>query len=213
MSQTFWEGLADPETVDDSPGNDEFSRAEEMFEVPVEMQEEKPDEPDSSLLEKPKRKPNALQYEKKVNKVFGVATRVLIGRGNLPDAATLLMYGPDVAESWGDLAAENDKIARMLSASEQVTDNAVLAAVMATLPLVTQIARNHEPTLEPARREFTIPILKRSVKLPKIGVRLGIFRNVSDDPDALANYVFNHPKIRKTMEKHGIHVQRRPSAS
>ena len=209
MSQTYWENLSEEDV---SPANDEFDRTESMFEIPVEMKEEKPDEPDASILEKPKRKPNALQYEKKVNKTLGFLTRVLIQKGDLPDAATLLMYGPDVAESWGDLAADNDKVAKMLTASESVTDNATLAAITATLPLILQLARNHEPVLEPARREFTIPILKRSFKLPKIGVKLGIFRNVTDEPSAVAQYVFTHPKIVKTMEKHGIHVKHSSSA-
>lgn len=199
MSTPNWNEY-EPET------EDSFTRTDRMMELPdVPVVEHEPDHPDASMLSKPKRKPNARKYEDKVLKVFGVATRVAISKPALvPDAAILLLKGPPVAEALGDLAAENEAVARMLTLSEQVTDNATLAAVTAISGLLMQIVRNHEPILEPAPRSFTVPFLKRTFKLPKIGVKLGLFRAATVEPNALIQHVFSDQGIIDALRKNGI---------
>lgn len=60
----------------------------------------------------------------------------------LADAATLNGYAPGIAAALNDLAQENHQIAGVLDRALQVGPYSAL--IMATMPMVAQLARNHE---------------------------------------------------------------------
>lgn len=167
--------------------------------------EDAPQKRDVSFLNPKARKPLAATYERQVKKTLGTITRELIQRPNtVADAATLIQYGPKFSRAVGDLAAESPPIAKFIGVAETVADNTVLAFLTSTTALVTQLVRNHEPVLEPAPRSFTF--LRRSFKLPKIGIRLGLFRAGTHDPDTLIQSVLTDPEVIRALEKNGIRI-------
>lgn len=200
MSAEFDFGGVDSEVLDDMLGPPDVPADDN---APV-------DEPDASLLDKPKRAPKAVTYEKRIRKAEGIYIQACLRRpATVPDAATMLIYGPNFAEKWGDLAAGDKRIQRAVDLLGDATDSPLLAAIAATTPLLLQLARNHEPVLQPAPRQFTVPLLrgrKLGVRLPKFGIKLGFMRNVAHDPDELTVKVLSNPDVQERLAKLGIRL-------
>lgn len=164
-------------------------------------------QPDPSLVDPPKRSPKADKYEKKARNVFRFAFWSTVQhQQTLPDAATILMHGPKVAEAFGDLAAENDKIARAIDMMDETTDNATLAMLMVAVPFIAQLVRNHEPVAEVTGRQIRIPLTKRTVRI-KWNLRLKRLRMVTNEPKDLTAHVFSNPLVIEKLAKQGIHVR------
>lgn len=99
----------------------------------------------------PKAKPSkkgAKDYRPGVMGLFSIPIGAFAGLGAatknemfLADAATLNGFAPSIAEALNDLAADNHQIAGVLDRALQVGPYSAL--VMATMPLVAQLARNH----------------------------------------------------------------------
>jgi CDP-glycerol glycerophosphotransferase (TagB/SpsB family) len=140
----------------------------------------------------------------------------------VPDAAAIIMYGPTFSEKWGNLAAQDARIARGIDFILEGTENPYIAAAVAGLPLIAQVYRNHQASLNPQAvmetvkrsraetkqrqgRTFRIPFTKRTVTI-RFRFQLPAVENFTNDPDALAHYVFEDPKIQKAMEKANIQV-------
>jgi hypothetical protein len=176
-------------------------------------------EPKPEVAQEKKRSRRALEYEAQINGLISSWFKASVTRpGTVADAAAISLYGPNFAKKGGDLAAHDKRIGAFLKALEGGVENPYLAAIAVGLPLALQLIRNHEPVLEPQMRRLRIPFSKskkhpegRRWTLKKFGLRLGMFRHQTDDPQRLYNYVFNEsPAMRKAMEAQGITVARFP---
>lgn len=103
--------------------------------------------PGKAKAAKPSRK-GAKDYRPGVMGLFSIPIGAFAGLGAatknetfLADAATLNGFGPGIAEALNDLAQDNHQIAGVLDRALQVGPYSAL--VMATMPLVAQLARNH----------------------------------------------------------------------
>lgn len=174
------------------------------------------DEPDSRVVREPRRKNGSGHYEQQLAAINRAAIKTLAKREEtLPDAAILLLQGPDFCKAWGNAAAEHDKIARAIEWLAEPTDNPLLLAIFATAPIVLQMFRNHEPMLQPKPRGFRVPFLKdkdgnrRVIRLPKIGIRLDNipgYEAATNEPSWLVRHVFGNADVQKELKKQGIDV-------
>lgn len=166
-----------------------------------------------------KRSAKAKAYEAQVNAIVSAWFKASVGKpGMVADAAALSLYGPNLAEKTGDLAAHDPRIGKFIDALNGGVENPYLAMIAAALPLALQLIRNHEPILEPNPRTFRIPFSKtkknpngRSLGIKKFGIKLGVFRHQTDDPERLYKYVFEESSaMRAAMEQQGITIARYP---
>lgn len=170
--------------------------------------DQEPDQPDASLADPKTRSPKAVKYEKKARSVFRFAFWTTVQHPKTqPDAATILMHGPKVAEAFGDLAAQNPAIARAIDMMDETTDNATLAMLMVAVPFVAQLLRNHESEVaEVEPRSVRIPFTKRSIRI-RFKVRLKRLRAMTNEPKELTSYVFSNPAIVEKLRKQGVGVR------
>lgn len=172
------------------------------------------DQPDPAAVKPPRRPRNAAAYERKLTGVLqGLITELAPHEATQPDAAVLIMHGPKFCTTWGNAAAEHDQVARAIEWLSQPTDNALLLAMMATVPIVLQVVRNHEPVLQPQPRGLRLPFLKdsdgnpRTLRLPKVGIRLTNvpgYAAATNDPQKLREHVFSNPDIIAQLRKQGV---------
>jgi hypothetical protein len=194
-------------TADETPlpGDDEENPFDDF------LNSERPefDEPDAALLEPKKRTPKARKYERKVAGLFSIGVKLTIESEKMvPDAAAMLMFGPDIAQATGDLCAVNERAARIIDAITDQTENPATALMMVGVPFVLQVLRNHEPVMERDNgrrpRVLKIPFTKRQLRF-RVGIRLGNrMRNMTNDPVALKRHVFTNPQIISSLQKQGI---------
>lgn len=163
-------------------------------------------EPDLSLIDSKPRGAKAKKYEKKVAGLFSVGVKVTIAHPRtLADSAALLMYGPNIAEKAGDLAASNERAAALIDMITDQTENPATALIVASIPLALQVIRNHEPQLE--TKERGIPVGRgRRIKF-RIPFRLGKrMKNVTRPPDVIAHEVFSNEKVQEALARQGINI-------
>lgn len=179
------------------------------------------DTPDTTFVQSTARGPVAKKYEKKIKTVLNVIFRQTVAsKAAVPDAAAILMYGPNFAEKWGDLAAADPRVRHAVDMVLEGAENPYLAAGIATAALGLQIYRNHEDSLSPKgaveairksradakQREpkrLRIPFTKRYVEF-RFRLRVPAVQNMTNDPQQLVAYVFNNPDIIAAMQKAGI---------
>lgn len=179
---------------------------------------------DSDLAgEKDSLSPVAKRYQKKVRRVLASAFRLTVGQpATVPDAAAIIMHGPDFAEKLGILADKDPRVRRGIDMFTEGTENPYLAVGFATIPLLMQLFRNHEDVLSPraiveARRqskaqakadptpgrEWKIPGTKRKIRI-RFRIHFPAVRNFTNDPAALSQYVFLNPDMAEALQRYGI---------
>lgn len=172
-------------------------------------------EPDASFAKSQGRPRGAIKYENKVRGILQIPFRAALGqKSTVPDAAALFLYGPKVSEKWGDLAATNDAIARGIDWLTEGSESVMGAAFIATVPLVLQGWRNHEPQLENANLGFPKFWLRKDKdtgKRPRFTVRFRLKMSKraklwTNDPDSIAEYVFTNPSVVAAMKKQKLTV-------
>lgn len=165
------------------------------------------DEPDATLLEPKPRSKKAEQYENKVRGLFKFAFGMTVNHEKTrPDAAAILMYGPDISTATGDLAAENVWVAKAVDFLTEGTDNAALALLTVSVPFALQIFRNHEPDVEatPVRyRSIKIPFRKEPIKL-RFQFKLRRARQFTVPPENLVDHVFGNGSVIAAMQRQGM---------
>lgn len=170
------------------------------------------------------------EYQKKVNAFLNTGMRFCIQQPELiPDAAAIIAHGGKFAKACGDLADADDTAAKFLDIITSPQNPYIMFAVTA-IPLVAQLIRNHEPQLQEMPGKFrnrkrstkterkaaragkpglevTVPILRRkfTLRMP-LNLRLGYGRSQTVDPQRLAAGVFGNEKVRKELDKRGIHI-------
>ena len=206
------------EDVEEYPTiNDEFLDA--VPEVPEDMLQQQYATVDTQVLEEKKRTPKARKYEKKCNTIVNAAFRFAVQRPETKaDAATIALYGPTVAEKAGDLADAHQKVADFIDALDGGVESPILAFSVAVFPLAIQIVRNHEPILEPQVRVWKIPFTKnkkhpqgRAFTFKRLGIKLGILRNLTNEPKAMEDFVFGDAKFAAKLKELGINVATSPN--
>lgn len=176
------------------------------------------DEPSAGILKAKARPRGAVGYEAKVNNIL--MTGVAFTAGNpatVTDAAALLIHGKKMSYAYGDLAATDTRVAGVVDFLNGGTMSPLGAAIAATLPLVLQLVRNHEPELSTVSR-ISLPFTRGRIgfKLPsRIKFKLGnktknMFTNDSYDlyhQAFLSDAAVNQDVIGK-LGKKGISVAR-----
>ena len=180
-----------PEPEEDLTEEEEFHDFSALFDAP-------------SYSEFIKTAPNsrARSYEKRVQSMMKAGMVGSLHAENWADAATFLKHGPGFAKAAGNLAAEDARAARLI---EMVTapDSPYTMFVMATIPFIAQLFRNHASEFEQvaatrrerraqrkqAKREgvkmtpptppITIHLFRREIKIPiRFRMRLPNLKNV-----------------------------------
>jgi hypothetical protein len=168
---------------------------------------------DSSLVDTDKpRSKKAETYEKKVRSLFGLAFAATAENPRtVADSAAILLYGPEISKSAGDLAVENTAAAKIIDFLADTTDNAALALLSATVPFILQIAMNHEPATEVETTRI-IRVFGREFR-PRVIIKLGRLRPFAHDPQELIHKAYSDEAVkeavlRKKLKIPGITVQR-----
>lgn len=183
------------ESGDDANPYDDFLSADE------------PDyEPDLRLITGKKRPANAVKYERKVKGLFAIGVKLtIVNPKTVADSAAMLMHGPNISEKAGDLAAVDPRAASIIDAITDQTENPKTALFMAAAPLVLQIFRNHEPTIETRERGIKLPRGRRlRFRIPfKLGKRM---RNITTEPSELTHKVLTNVSVVEALRKQGINI-------
>lgn len=188
------------------------------------------DAPSYTDLIRPAQSAKAKEYSDKVKSILKSGTVGAIKLGDLPDAATMLAYGPAFADASGQLAAQNEWAANAIDILTS-PGSAPLTFALTASTFLLQLARNHEATFkelpnarrnaklrkramqdahkaEPPRftirafgREWPIRYRVRNNKLKGI---FGAFRAQTRDPGELTYNVFTDPKVVSMLRKQGI---------
>jgi hypothetical protein len=175
------------------------------------------------------------EYADKIRSLLKAGVLGTLRSGNIPDAATLLHYGPEFASATGELAASSERTRKLIDLIT-APDAPVLLFTVVAVSMVFQLARNHEKELSAAsmtRREQRTarkqarkdgtpkpPARGITIKLPfgksfTIGVRFRFpiakalaasIRAQTHDPADLATKVFSDPKLIAELRKQGIPV-------
>jgi hypothetical protein len=179
------------------------------------------DEPEPGFVQSQARGRISKQYEKKIKTVLNTIFRATVAHpGTVPDAAAIIMYGPAFAEKWGNLAEADKRVRKGIDMVLEGAENPYLAAMIATAPLLLQAYRNHEDALSPSGavqaikqsrakakerepKRLRIPFTKRYVEF-RWRLNVPAVKNMTNDPDQLAAYVFNNEEIIAAMRKAGI---------
>jgi hypothetical protein len=151
--------------------------------------------------------------------------------GQMPDAAAFIKFGPSIGNATGALC-DKDERAQAVIDMICTPGNPYVMFGMATIPLLAQLFRNHEPELHEAaeRRKMRrkqpkaervkvppksivtikIPFTKREWKVPirfNASALFGQFRNQTSPPNDLAYAVFSDPKVQQALEKQGVYLR------
>lgn len=107
----------------------------------------------------------AREYRDRTNSLLKAALVGAINTGEFTDAATILRHGPAFATATGQLADSNDRAAGLI---DMITSPAspVAMFVLAAVPLVSQLFRNHEAQLA------NIPEAREQAKRTRKSIRL-----------------------------------------
>jgi hypothetical protein len=183
----------------------------------------------------------ARSYEKRVQSMMKAGLVMSLNNKQWPDAATFLKHGPGFAKAAGNLAAEDDRAARIVDMLT-APDSPYVMFVMVAIPMLAQLARNHQPDIQEAastwrqRRQerkqaklssakplrvhppITIHVFKREFKIPiRFRIRFS-FKNVftaflapSQYPEEIASEVFSDPNVVKALHKMGLFPREAPS--
>lgn len=198
------------------------------------------DAPDYASFIKRPRTAVSKNYEGRVKSLLKTGMLYSISKGNLPDAAAIIEYGPNVAAATGILADASDTTRKFLDLIT-APENPYAVAFFAVVPFFAQLFRNHEEVIRqiPEIRKMSRaqrkaarttnaeqpPMPPRfSIKIPLIRKRIPIrfrmhfnpfaaFASQTQSPNALVVEVFSDQKLLAELEKQGIriHMRRRES--
>lgn len=107
--------------------------------------------PDYSTIVKGTRTKVAKDYEDRVKSVLKSGAIGALRHGNLPDSAAIFRHGPAFAAAAGDLAEVSEGTRKMIDLAT-APENPYAALLIAGIPLVAQLFRNHGPEIQEIRR-------------------------------------------------------------
>lgn len=192
--------------------------------------------PDLTALMKKTQSRNAKEYTTKVASGFKMFWVGSLHAGQYADAAAMLWHGPGAATAIGDLCDENERAAKIVDFIT-APNSPILACALTIIPLLGQLARNHEQELQDIPRQwslgrkaraarkaakkeqprttwFTMRIMGHKIEVARPRFRPRILkgflagvRSQSQEPSALAARVFTDPDVQKALAKMGIMVR------
>lgn len=172
-------------------------------------------------------------YRKRVESLMKAGMIASLNANNYADAATFLKHGPGFATAAGNLAAVDaraERLVEMLTAPE----SPYVMFAMVAIPMVAQLARNHQDDVREAGASFrerraqrkqerkqgvkreastiTVRLFKRQFKVPvRFKIKLPNFKNVfsaflapTEHPDRITAEVFQDPAVVKALHKLGV---------
>lgn len=190
-------GPAEPISLDPEPEIPDTSPADDPGYVHADA---------STIGGSPRRQRGAAAYERKLRAIFATGIKITAQRpSTVPDSAALIIYSPKVAKTVGELAASDPRIARGIDVLFDGTNSPWLNAAVALAPLASQMIRNHEPVLEPRSRGLKVPFTRITFNFPfKLGIKLGILRNVTNEPQSFADWVFSQPEVQEAFKRQEV---------
>jgi hypothetical protein len=190
--------------------------------------------PDLTLLiggAKRSRTATARRYEQQSNSLLKALTIGALNTGNFADAATYLWHGPAFSTAIGVLA-EQDTRARKALDMLTAPANPWAMFFITAIPMISQIARNHETAVKGipktwknrkqrrAEKAATEPPPRFTLHLPfgrTIKLRFSMhlnaakmlagFRSQTHDPNDLAATVFGDSRVQDALRKIGVNIQ------
>lgn len=88
----------------------------------------------------------AQSYKKRVDSLMKAGMIASMNAENFPDAATFLKHGPGFGTAAGNLAAVDDKAAKLIDMLT-APDSPYIMFAMVALPMIAQLTRNHQEEL------------------------------------------------------------------
>jgi hypothetical protein len=111
--------------------------------------------PDFATFIKRTKNARVREYEKRTASAFKAIALGAMQADDFPDAAAILWYGPAIATATGHVADTSERARHLLDIV--TAPNSPWVALAASLvPLVAQLARNHEPALEELPKRFAM---------------------------------------------------------
>lgn len=153
-----------------------------------------------------KQSAQAKEYERKIGSFVGELFNTTVGNeATVADSAAFILYGGQFARAWGNLADKDVNVRKAVDWITAPSTNPYALAVVATLPLVLQIVRNHEDVeLErPLKFRFFRKEFKFHIKWG-LRIRNRFFRSRTKDPESLVRQVYSDPDIIEQMKAEGI---------
>lgn len=161
---------------------------------------------DPDIIKKQRRASGAKGYEDKVTDILKAGVTFTVGNpATVVDAAAILMHADNVSYTLGDLAVADPHTAAVINFLHGGTGNPATAAAMAVMPMVLQILRNHEPTIETATR-ITIPFTRKrlGITIPsRFKVRISnnkVAAAMTNDPGKLYSATFTPAVVAEIQE-------------
>jgi hypothetical protein len=175
----------------------------------------------------------ARSYERRVQSMMKAGMIMSVNAHNWPDAATFLKHGPGFAKAAGNLAAVDAKAAAIVDMMT-APDSPYLMFAMVALPMISQLARNHQgqiaevaQTRKQRRAErkqeklagiqketappITVRLGKRRINVPiRLRIRLPLkkifsgFLAPTQDPREITAEVFSDEAVVKALHKMGL---------
>jgi hypothetical protein len=189
------------------------------------------DEPDPNFAKTPKRSRRAVAYQEKVDGLLRGIFKVAAERpGNVADAATIMLSGPELAEKTGDLADHDERIRKGIDWFLEGTENPYIAFAFVAIPFALQIYRNHEDSANPRAvvtafrqnretakanaktRQFKIPFTNRRIQF-RLAFHFPSLHAITNEPAKLTAHVFGNPAVQQTLIKEGIKLAWEPSVN
>lgn len=205
---TFNPHIATPEMLNGASDAERIAARREAMQQDNERAQAEQTERAQEFTTAPKRGRKAQQYEAKTADILRFAMQMTVtSERTVTDAAALLTYGGQVAEKMGDLAAADERVARILDFINGGTENPYLNVAMVAMPLVLQVMRNHESEAVQAESARTFTLFKRwTIKIPfKFRIRSKALRNMTHEPRRLYETTFV-PEVVQALEAQGINV-------
>jgi hypothetical protein len=111
--------------------------------------------PDFATFIKRAKNARVREYEKRTASALKALALGAMQANNFPDAASVLWYGPAIATATGHIADTSDR-ARGILDIVTAPNSPWVALAASLMPLVAQLARNHEPALEELPKRFAM---------------------------------------------------------
>ena len=175
----------------------------------------------------------AREYRNRVASLLRVGMIGSLNTGNFADAAAILWYGPGASTAVGNLADNYNSIAKGIDIITS-PGSPIAECVTTLLPLLSQIARNHEQALAELPGRFAMGKDARAARKqakaearandePPMTLRVGrwkvpvrwkvrspirfvkpVIRAQSMEPNLIAARVFTDPSVQKKLAEMGV---------
>lgn len=172
----------------------------------------------------------AREYEKKAQSALNAVMRFCAQSSNtVPDAAAIIAYGDDFAAAVGEVADINKRTRQMIDVVLS-PESPWLALAIASIPLATQLMRNHEASIakvqanvrsrpdkatrkaqraeaKASRPKMRFKAMGRQFEITvPVRLKIGFLMSQTTEPDKLADAVFRNEQVVKALKKRGISV-------